>query len=92
MISTEVEVTLISTCGLVVVALIGVLVELVRARRRQDQVVREVTPNGGSSLHDGIRRIEDEIREIRRTTYRHGERLASLESGNARYSIRSEPD
>ncbi|WP_053205836.1 hypothetical protein [Jiangella muralis] len=51
-------VALISTAGLVLVALIGLLVEQVRTRRRADSVVHEVTPNSGASMRDVVDRID----------------------------------
>ncbi|ONI73077.1 hypothetical protein ALI144C_44815 [Actinosynnema sp. ALI-1.44] len=75
-----VAVTLISTTGAVLVALVGVLVELVKSRKRQDKVVKEVVPNGGSSLRDAIDRIERDTRDVAKTQGHHGERLASLEA------------
>lgn len=45
---------MVSAIGLI---LSGVLVELIRARRRQDTVVHEVKPNGGGSLRDAVTRL-----------------------------------
>lgn len=70
-------VAVVSAVGLV---LSGVLVELVKARRRQETVVSAVTPNHGSSMADAVRRIETDIRELRGETTRHGQRLAGLEA------------
>lgn len=71
----------------VVTALAGVLVELVRNRRRQDKVVHEVSPNSGASMKDAIGRIETAITELRGEVdslregqSRNGERLAGLEA------------
>ena len=71
----------------VVTALAGVLVELVRNRRRQDKVVHEVSPNSGSSMKDAMARIETALAELRgevdamrEAQARNGERLAALEA------------
>lgn len=78
--SSEVAVALISAAGLVLVALIGVLVELIRARKRQDQVVAEVTPNGGGSMRDISARIETQVDKIRETQTQQGERISKVEA------------
>jgi hypothetical protein len=74
------QVALITAAGAVLVALVGVLVELVRARRSQDKVAKEVAPNGGSSLRDAIDRIERDGREMAKVQAGQGERLAALEA------------
>lgn len=61
--SDAVLITLISVVG---GGMIGVYVELIRARKA-------VTPNGGKSLRDAVDRIET-------TQRRHGERLARVET------------
>lgn len=63
----------------IVTALGGVLVELVKARKRQDKVVHEVTPNSGSSMKDAMARIEAAIGELQKGQSRNSERLATLE-------------
>jgi mannitol-1-phosphate/altronate dehydrogenase len=86
--------------GAVSVALIGVLVELVRTRRRAERtatvVATELAPNGGSSLRDAIDRIEarqeESTRRIEATLQSHGERLAKIEGfheANAANAMRS---
>lgn len=61
--SDAVIITLISVVG---GGMIGVWVELIRARKA-------VTPNGGTSLRDAVDRIEA-------TQRKHGERLARVET------------
>lgn len=78
--TTELAVALISAASLVTVALVGVMVELIKSRKRQDKVVNEVTPNGGSSLRDAISRIEQDGIKTREAQGRHGERLAAIEA------------
>lgn len=51
----------ISTAGLVLVALIGVLVEMVRTRRRAGIAADQLTPNHGSSLRDVVDRIDERL-------------------------------
>lgn len=70
----------------IVTALGGVLVELVKARKRQDKVVHEVTSNSGSSMKDAMARIEDAIGELRKGQSRNSERLATLEGASQRDS------
>jgi hypothetical protein len=55
-VSEAVTIALISAVGLI---LSGVLVELVRARKRQDSVVHEMKPNHGGSLRDAVNRLGD---------------------------------
>lgn len=64
----------------VVTMLGGILVELIRARRRQDTVVSAVTNNGGSSMKDALDRLEVDVRELRVVQSRHGNRLAGIEA------------
>lgn len=71
----------------IVGALAAVLVELVKARKRQDKVVHEVTPNSGTSMKDQLGRVEktlDEMREqvsaMQLVQARTGERMAALEA------------
>lgn len=70
-------VAVVTAVGLV---MSGVLVEMVRARKKQDSVVSAVTANGGSSMADAVNRIETEVRELRTVQTRHGERLAGIEA------------
>jgi hypothetical protein len=42
--------------------------------------VTAVTPNGGASLADAVKRIEVDIREMRTEQNRQGQRVASLEA------------
>lgn len=78
--SVEVTVTLITTGGLILVALIGVWVEQVRTRRKAQTVVTAVTPNGGESMRDAVNRIERDVREVRVEQNRQGQRLAAVEA------------
>lgn len=70
-----------------IVAASGIVVELIRARKRQDKVVHEVSPNSGSSMKDALGRIEgnlkdlaDEVEKLKQGQARNGERLAGLEA------------
>lgn len=75
-------VTLITTAGVVFVALVGVWVELIRTRKQQTKVVTEVTPNGGASMKDALGRIESDLREVRTEQSKQGARIATV---NARF-------
>lgn len=55
--SDAVLITVISTVGLI---MSGVLVELIRARKRQDTVVHEMKPNHGGSLRDTVNRLVED--------------------------------
>jgi hypothetical protein len=52
--SDAVLISVISAVGLI---LSGVLVELIRARKRQDTVVHEMKPNHGGSLRDTVNKL-----------------------------------
>jgi hypothetical protein len=52
--SEAVLIAVISTVGLI---MSGVLVELIRARKRQDTVVHEMKPNHGGSLRDTVNKL-----------------------------------
>lgn len=75
--SDAVVIAVISAVGLI---LSGVLVELIRARKRQDKVVAEVSPNGGGSIRDAVDRIEKQVDKVRDAQVSHGERLAKVEA------------
>lgn len=70
-------VAVITTVGLL---LSGVLVELIRARKRQDKVVAEVSPNGGGSIRDAVDRIEKTVDKMRDSQVHQGERIARVEA------------
>lgn len=70
-------VAIISALGLV---MSGVLVELVRARKRQDTVVHEVTPNSGGSLRDAVNRIASRVDSLHTKVDDHTERLVRVET------------
>lgn len=95
-----VAVSLITASGLVLVALIGVLVELVRSRRMQNrlrdqaepitEIARQVVPNGGSSLRDAVDRVERATKDIGEKQSAHGERLAALEARFGEHTLRGD--
>ncbi len=70
-------VAVISAVGVI---MSGVLVELIRARKRQDKVVAEVTPNGGGSIRDAVDRIEKTVDKVRDAQVTQGERIARVEA------------
>lgn len=98
--SEGVQVALVSAAGLVLAALVGVLVELVRNRRMQNRVAaqaepiseiaRQVVPNNGSSLRDAVDRIGRRAEEIVKTQASQGERLAALEARFSEHTSRGE--
>ena len=49
-------IAILSTCGLILVALIGGIVELRKARISQTKVEHEMAPNTGGSLRDAVDR------------------------------------
>lgn len=77
---TEVAVALIGAAGLVLVALIGVLVELVRTRRRADVTVAELQPNHGTSMRDAVNRIERKVGQLAAEQRTQGDRLIVVET------------
>ena len=84
----------VAAIGAIGAILAGVLVELVRTRRRADsaatqgaeaarqgaEVARQVVPNGGASLRDAVDRIEAGLSKVQEAQGRHGERLAAVEA------------
>lgn len=75
--NNDVLIAVVSALGLI---LSGVLVELARARRRQDTVVSAVTPNHGSSMRDIVGRMETDLRELRAEVHGNTVRLATVEA------------
>jgi hypothetical protein len=75
--SDAVIISVISAVGLI---MSGVLVELIRARHRQDKVVKEVSPNGGGSIRDAVDRIEKTVDKVRDSQVHQGERIARVEA------------
>lgn len=53
--------------------LLGVYIELIKTRRA-------VGTNGGSTLHDGMRELRTDVREIRKEQTKQGQRIAALEA------------
>lgn len=51
-------IAILSTCGLIAVALIGAWVELYKTRRAQRDAVHQMQPNTGGSLRDAVDRAE----------------------------------
>lgn len=49
-------IAILSTCGLIAVALIGAWVELFKTRRAQGTMVHQMQPNTGGSLRDAVDR------------------------------------
>jgi hypothetical protein len=79
--SDAVLITVISTVGLI---MSGVLVELIRARKRQDTVVHEMKPNHGGSLRDTVNQLVDDQRtgqaELRQALSDVDRRLVRVET------------
>lgn len=53
--------------------LLGVYIELIRTRRA-------VGSNGGTSLHDGMRELRTDVREMRTEQAKQGRKIAALEA------------
>lgn len=53
---TPAGIAILSTCGLIAVALIGAWVELAKTRRGQTAVIHHMEPNTGGSLRDAVDR------------------------------------
>lgn len=54
-------IAILSTCGLIAVALIGAWVELYKARKAQQQVQHEMKPNHGGSLRDAVNQVAEQV-------------------------------
>jgi hypothetical protein len=54
-------VAILSTCGLILVALIGAIVELRKARVSQRAVEHEMKPNSGGSLRDAVNQVAGQV-------------------------------
>lgn len=76
----EIQITLISTGGLVLVALIGVWVELRKARKGADTVVHEMQPNHGGSLRDAVNKVADQVSALDSKVDGVTERLVRVET------------
>lgn len=79
-----VQITLISVVGALCT---GILVELIRTRRKAEVSVAELQPNHGTSMRDAVDRIEKQVAELGtevsavRTEQRtQGERLIVVET------------
>lgn len=67
--------------GAVVTIVMGVVTELMRRSRRDMQdVLRELSPDSGQSMHDKISRIESSVDEIRQVQAAQGERISAVEA------------
>lgn len=58
------ETVLAALIGAVGLVLSGILVELIRTRRRADVTAAELKPNHGSSLRDAVDRIEAQVQQV----------------------------
>jgi broad specificity phosphatase PhoE len=65
--------------GVLATVLGGIVVEMVRTRRRAEKSAAELTPNGGSSLRDVADRIEEALTRVESKQQDHGERIAKIE-------------
>lgn len=57
-------VAILSTCGLILVALIGAIVELRKTRVSQRSVEHEMKPNHGGSLRDAVNQVADQVTSL----------------------------
>ena len=65
----------------------AVVVEIIRRERAQkaneeklNAMLGQMTPNGGSSMHDTVTAIGKTLDDVRKTQGKHGERLAAVEA------------
>lgn len=81
--SEPVLITLITTLGALVTAIIVEIIKRGRAQKATDEkidaVLAQINPNSGKSLHDAVKRIERDVRDVKTVQHRHGERLAAVE-------------
>lgn len=73
-------IAILSTCGLIAVALIGAWVELFKTRKAQQQVHHEITPNGGNSLRDAVNRIAARVETLHAKLDENTQRLVRVET------------
>lgn len=57
-------IAILSTCGLILVALVGAIVELRKTRVSQRAVEHEVKPNSGGSLRDAVNQVADQVSSL----------------------------
>lgn len=84
--SEAVIIAIVSAVGLV---MSGVLVELIRARKRQETVVHEVQPNSGGSLRDAVNRMASRIDSLHTKVDDHTERLVRVETRSENWQRRA---
>lgn len=73
-------IAILSTCGGILVALLGVCIELYKGRKAQATVVHAVQPNTGGSLRDAVNRIETAVATLDGKVDGQAERLARVET------------
>lgn len=57
-------IAILSTCGLILVALIGAIVELRKTRVSQRSVEHEMKPNHGGSLRDAVNQVAGQVTSL----------------------------
>lgn len=75
-------IAILSTCGLIAVALIGAWVELFKARKGQDRLQHEMTPNHGGSLRDAVDKLGGSVDRLDTKVDGVVERLVRVETLN----------
>lgn len=73
-------VAILSTCGLILVALIGAIVELRKTRVAAKSVEYEMKPNHGGSMRDAVNKVADRLDQLDSKVDGVVERLVKVET------------
>jgi hypothetical protein len=73
-------IAILTTCGVILAALIAAIVELRKTRASAGRVEHEVTPNGGASLRDAVNRIASRVDSLHTKLDDHSQRLVRVET------------
>lgn len=75
-------IAILTTCGVIAVALIGAWVELHKARTSQKSVEHEMKPNHGGSLRDAVNKLGEHLETLDGKVDGMAERLVRVETLN----------
>ena len=73
-------VAILSTCGLILIALIGAIVELRKTRVSTSKVEHEMKPNHGGSMRDAVNKVADRLDQLDSKVDGVVERLVKVET------------
>jgi hypothetical protein len=75
-------IAILSTCGVIAVAMIGAWVELHKSRTSQKSVEHQMMPNHGGSLRDAVNKLGDSVDRLDGKVDGVVERLVRVETLN----------